>query len=90
MGHTIIFITHNMKLVAEYATRVIVLKEGTILIDGHPREVFSKPEILEKAFIEPPQITLLAQSLSNYGFPSDILTIDEMYEFIEQNFSRGG
>jgi len=88
-GHTIIFITHNMKLVAEYASRVIVLREGSILTDGHPREVFSKPGMLEKAFIKPPQITQLAQGLTNCGFPPDVLTVDEMYEIVSQNFDEG-
>ena len=46
-GHTIIFITHDMSLVARYARRVLVLCRGEILADGDVRSVFAAPEILK-------------------------------------------
>ena len=36
-GHTIVIITHSMEVAAEYANRVVVLKEGAILRDGPTR-----------------------------------------------------
>ena len=87
MGHTIIFITHDMDIVAEYAKRIIVLKEGEILIDGPTREVFTKMDLLRKAFLLPPQITRVAYELDEY-LPPDILTTDEAYEAIVK--SLGG
>jgi energy-coupling factor transport system ATP-binding protein len=77
-GKTIIIISHNMALVAEICKRVIVMAEGKILLDGSTKEVFSQPELLAKTFLEPPQITKLAQALKEYGFPPNILTVDEM------------
>jgi len=73
MGMTSIVITHNMELVAEYVDRVIVMKDGSILMDGPAKEVFSKPEKLKEAFLYPPQIGRLFQALPDYGFPQDAL-----------------
>jgi hypothetical protein len=42
-----------MGVVAEYASRTIVIKDGGILLDAGTREVFSQPGILEEASIEP-------------------------------------
>ncbi|GED67417.1 hypothetical protein BRE01_11190 [Brevibacillus reuszeri] len=55
-GHTIIVITHDMRLVAEYAERVIVMHRGKIVCDGDPPHVFTKPEMLASAQVEPPAI----------------------------------
>lgn len=62
-GHSLILISHNMELVAEYAHRVIVMCGGEILLDGSPAEVFGEPDVLARTFLEPPQITRIAQRL---------------------------
>jgi energy-coupling factor transporter ATP-binding protein EcfA2 len=80
MGHTIIMITHDMRIVAAYATRVIVMTQGSILGDGSAKEIFSQSDILQTAFLEAPQITRIAQSLSKYGIDKGILTTDEAVE----------
>jgi energy-coupling factor transport system ATP-binding protein len=80
-GKTIIVITHNMNLAAEYARRVIVLKDGEIVADGPTRNVFSNIEILEKAYLMPPQITRLALKLREFGAPV-ALSVEEMAEFL--------
>jgi energy-coupling factor transport system ATP-binding protein len=77
-GHTIIIITHDMSIVAQYARRVILMSEGKILADDSTAEVFSHPDILEQAFLEPPQITQLAQSVSVPDFSYGTLTVEEM------------
>ena len=77
-GHTIIIITHDMPIVAQYARRVILMSEGKIQADGATSEVFSRPDVLEKTFLEPPQITQLAQSAQNIGFSPGTLTVGEM------------
>lgn len=79
-GHTIIIITHEMSIVARYAQRVVVLGQGQVLLDGTTREVFAQPDVLARTFVKPPQITRLAQALGDYGFPPDILSVDEMVE----------
>ncbi|MBS7648826.1 ATP-binding cassette domain-containing protein [Candidatus Bathyarchaeota archaeon] len=82
-GHTIIMITHDMELVAKYAERTIVLGMGEVLLDGPTMKVFSESEILKKTYLKPPQIVQLAQSLSERGFPSLALSVEEICELIE-------
>jgi energy-coupling factor transport system ATP-binding protein len=82
-GHTIITITHNMRVVAQYAERTIVLANGEVILDGPTREVFSKPDILKTTFLAPPQITCLAQDLQSLGFSRDILSIEEFCSNLE-------
>jgi len=65
-GHTILFATHDMRLVAEYATRAVVLDKGRVLFDGHPRELFAQPEMLHQAQLNAP--TLYALSLALVSF----------------------
>jgi len=52
-GKTIILISHDMGVVAEYASRTIVMNDGGIFMDAGTREMFSKSDILEEASIEP-------------------------------------
>jgi len=63
-GHTILFVTHHMPLVAEYAERTIVMAKRHVMMDAGACEVFSHPEELEKTNIRPPQITQLGQMLA--------------------------
>ena len=77
-GHTVIIITHDMYIVAQYARRVILMSEGKIQADGATADVFSNPDVLQKAFLEPPQITQLAQSARELGFNPGTLTVQEM------------
>lgn len=78
-GHTILFITHDMPMVARFAQRVIVFRDGEVLLDGTTREVFHQVEILRTTFLEPPQITTLAYNLRDY-FPDTLLSVSEMVE----------
>ena len=82
---TILYITHYMEE-AVLADRVIVLNEGKIEFDDSPKKVFSNVETLRELGLSIPQVTELAYLLKNDGveIPSDILTNDEMIEFLER------
>jgi energy-coupling factor transport system ATP-binding protein len=62
-GYTIIFVTHNMSLAAEYAHRIIVMGGKGICMDGNPREVFYRASELVALKIIPPQIVRLSLEL---------------------------
>jgi energy-coupling factor transport system ATP-binding protein len=81
-GKTVIAITHNMNLAAAYADHIVVMHEGTVLLDGTPREVFAQSDILAKSYIAPPQITQLGQRLAPHGFPPDVLSVGEMAQLV--------
>lgn len=72
-GRTIVIISHDMALVAEYATRVIAMRQGRLLTDGSPAEVFSRREVIQESNIRPPQAAVLAAEL---GLPG-VLTVDD-------------
>jgi len=78
-GKTVIIITHNMRLVAEYARRVVVMLDGLVLIEGSVEEVFSVLDILNKAFLRPPQVTELAHKLKEFGVPPTVLNVQQMH-----------
>lgn len=88
-GHTIIFITHNMSLVAEFAQRVIVLCQGKIIMDGPVKKVFARPEILACASLELPPINQLGMALSARGIENNFLTVNEAYEQITDLIGGG-
>ncbi len=75
-GHTIILVTHDMRLVAEYARQTLVMHEGGVLAHGSTPEVLSRTEQLERAQIAPPQINRLAHRLSDLGFDGRALTVE--------------
>jgi energy-coupling factor transporter ATP-binding protein EcfA2 len=78
-GHTVLFITHDMPMVARFARRVIVFRDGQILLDGTTRQVFGQADILRTTFLAPPQITSLAQALPEF-FPDTVLSVAEMVD----------
>jgi branched-chain amino acid transport system ATP-binding protein len=47
MGHTIIVIEHNLKVVRAFSKRVLVLDRGSLLATGTAEEVLSDPRVIE-------------------------------------------
>jgi energy-coupling factor transport system ATP-binding protein len=77
-GTTIVLITHEMKLVAENANRVLVMADGRIVLDADTRRAFSDREVLRRSRLLPPPVTQLAHRLSQIGVSKDILTPQEL------------
>jgi ABC-type multidrug transport system ATPase subunit len=65
---------------AIYAGRMIVLSHGKIVMDGTPREVFSRGEELKEIGLSVPTMTRLAEELRKKGVPIEdtIYTISQM------------
>ena len=82
-GITVIWITHFMEEAAQ-ADRVIVMDAGCIVMDGTPREVFSRVDEVKRIGLDVPGMTELALELSREGLAirTDILTVEEMAEEI--------
>jgi energy-coupling factor transport system ATP-binding protein len=62
-GYTIVFVTHNMSLAAEYGRRIIVMKDSRVFMDGGREEIFTRTGELAKAHILPPPIFRLSREL---------------------------
>lgn len=85
---TIIIVTHDVEFVAECNPRVILMREGKIVADGEAREILTTPEVLNQAFIVPPQIAQIFFQLSDLGFPRDIIDIYEAREILLKAIRR--
>jgi energy-coupling factor transport system ATP-binding protein len=56
LGRTVVAISHDMAFVAGSFARVVVMREGKVILDGAPGEVFGEPawEALGSTYLEPP------------------------------------
>ena len=92
---TIILITHYMEETVD-ADRIILMDQGKLVLDGTPKEIFSKVEELKALRMDVPLITDLAHELRLSGMPvsEGILKEDELVEellsiFGEDSFMEG-
>lgn len=78
-GITVLLITHYMEEVI-HADRVLVMDDGKLVMDGTPREVFSRVDELKSCRLDVPQVTELAYELKQGGIdiPEGILTPEEL------------
>ena len=74
-GHTIIIITHSMEVAERYALRTVVMKNGSVLLDGPTRAVFAEEERLESASLRPSSLLRLSNWLG-----TEALTAGQMVE----------
>ena len=84
-GVTVLLITHYMEEVVD-ADYVYVMENGQIIMDGTPREIFSRVEELQAHRLDVPQMTLLAHELRKAGLPirEGVLTREELAEALCQ------
>ena len=82
-GAAVVFITHDMRLVAEYADRTVVLCDGAVAFDGKPDELFAAPEVLARARLRPPPVHEISTRL--LGEP--LLTTAALVERIGAEFA---
>ena len=87
---TVILVSHSMEDVANYVGRIIVMGQGSVLMDGTPREVFSQYQELEKVGLAAPQVTYLMHELREHGIPANVeaTTLQEAKECILQLFAE--
>lgn len=72
-GHTIIMITHTMWVVAEYAHKAAVIKDGKIVMYGKTRDVFKNEKELFDSYLKTPHIVSMSNKLGK-----TILSVDEL------------
>ena len=87
-GITVVLITHHMNE-AEHADRVIVMNDGLVVMDGKPREVFTRKKELEDIGLAVPDTVSLHFSLREAGMdvPVDAITVEECADVIAKNFT---
>ncbi len=75
-GRTIVIITHDMNIVAEFAERAVVMAGGRIVGDGTAAEVFSQDDALREADLRAPQAFQIALRRPDL-FEGQPLTVDD-------------
>ena len=88
-GITIILITHYMEETVD-ADRIILMDQGKLVLDGTPKEIFSKVEELKSLRMDVPLITELAHELRLSGMPvsEGILKEEELVEELLSIFGK--
>ncbi len=68
-GATVILVTHDMVVAAREAERLIVMKNGTVAMDGSPDDIFLDPSVLRDIGLELPGAAAMAEKLRALGIP---------------------
>jgi energy-coupling factor transport system ATP-binding protein len=90
-GKTILVITHHLHLVAPLAERIIVLRNGSLLLDGPTRDVLQNGEALATTYLVPPQVVTLAQAwTAETGIPLSALTPEALTTALIRACNSGG
>ena len=81
-GVTVILITHDMRLVAEYCRRAIVMSKGSIIFDGTPENLFMDEKVLRLSSLSEPQSVRLSKGMMNAGLLDEpLISAREWLEF---------
>jgi energy-coupling factor transporter ATP-binding protein EcfA2 len=75
-GHTLLLITHDLRLVASLAERLVIIAEGKVALDGTPRTLLPDADALRSFGLRPPPIPRLARKVP--ALPNDLLTVEEL------------
>lgn len=79
-GTTIVFVTHDMQLVAEYADRLVVLADGRLIAHGSTAEVFGDRDVVARAGLRLPP---LARALSGVARHPELAGISRLKDLPE-------
>ena len=74
---TVVVVTHDVEFVAECNPRVILMRQGKILVDGIATKILTNPKLLAQASIVPPQITQIFLELADLGLPTNVIDVHD-------------
>lgn len=77
-GKAVVAITHSIPLAAKYADRLVVVKDGRVIAEGHPRSILTTPAA-EEGRLTKPQVMRLALSLGLSAVP---VSVEEFLELV--------
>ncbi len=84
-GTTVVMITHDMRLVAEWADRTVAMIAGTVAFDGPPAGLFSQSRLLQDSSLLPPPIFEVSRILAErypLRIPAPTLSVDGLVHSI--------
>jgi len=86
---TIIMTEHKSDDIATFADRVIILKNGEVIADGDPHEIFGNQDLIKSASLKPPQVTELFYELrKRIPIEKIPITVDEAESLMRELLSQ--
>jgi len=94
LGMSVVVATHDLDLASRIANRVCIVKDGSIISEGTPSEIFSNKELMSSAGLETPtSIWLYEQLYLNRGsgtLSSLPLTLGSLIKILERDLFPEG
>ena len=81
-GTTVLMVCHDMEVVLDFASRVIVMTDGCVVADGPAHTVFRRKDVLAQAHLLPPQVIQLGMTLG--GAFSEADTVGQMVRCVRE------
>ena len=90
-GMTMAVVTHEMGFAREVADRVVFMADGRILDRGRTHELFSNIELMQRAYVEPPQVIELSRRLASSVSPAfaQVSEVTDIVRITEEMVHRG-
>ena len=87
---TVIMVSHSMEEIADSVQRLVVIHDGVIVMDGAPREVFSRAKELMAMGLAVPQVTDVFVRLKELGLDVDpsVYTLEQAVRAL--SWQKGG
>jgi energy-coupling factor transport system ATP-binding protein len=88
-GRTVIAVSHDMRFVAESFGRVVVMRAGSIVLDGTPAQVFDAVNVatLASTWLEPPLPAIVGARLGLGSTPTEAALVQAI--LADPTFARG-
>jgi len=90
-GCAVIMVCHDMEVVSDFAERIVVMADGRILDRGRTHELFSNIELMQRAYVEPPQVIELSRRLASSVSPAfaQVSEVTDIVRITEEMDRRG-
>lgn len=91
-GITVVVIEQKVALLSQYCSRVVVLDQGRLILDGTPREVFAHGEQLRSIGVDSPRVARVSNSLAAEGLceaSNPALSVDEAAALVARVVGAG-
>jgi energy-coupling factor transporter ATP-binding protein EcfA2 len=89
-GTTILIVSHEMELLAQHASRLLLLVNGELLLDGAPRAALRQVDAFRRAGVRLPQVAEFAERTTRQlPWPELPLSVDEAERVLRTTLAGG-
>lgn len=88
LGMTVVFVSHSMEDVARFADHLLVLHEGTVVLEGSPLTIFQKQTQLDSYGLDVPYVLRWLQDVNRFITPPIPLAMYTEVQLAEEIVTR--